>query len=119
MPIEIDASMPVDNLQGGSQGGRHLPEREGLRRAVMPTVTNISAYVSILSSLIMGRGIAGGWGSTRLACHPKLSRNHSSFPPPSLSSSCHPLPGAEVNNTHLFQYYHINVKVQLSPNGKT
>lgn len=56
MPIEIDASVPVDNLEGGSQGGRQLLEREGLRRAVTPTVTNISAYVSILSSLIMGRG---------------------------------------------------------------
>lgn len=55
VPIEIDASVPVDNLEGGSQGGQHLLEREGLRRAVMPTVTNISAYVSILSSLIMGR----------------------------------------------------------------
>lgn len=56
MPIEIDASVPVDNLEGASQGGQHLLEREGLRRAVMPTVTNISAYVSILSSLIMGGG---------------------------------------------------------------
>lgn len=56
MPIEIDASVPVDNLEGGSECGQHLLEREGLRRAVTPTVTNISAYVSILSSLIMGRG---------------------------------------------------------------
>lgn len=30
-----------------------------------------------------------------------------------------PPSGAEVNNTHLFQYYHNNVKVQLSHNGKT
>lgn len=59
MPIEIDASVPVDNLEGGSQGGQQLLEREGLRRAVMPTVTNISAYVSILSSLIMGGGGGG------------------------------------------------------------
>lgn len=86
MPIEIDASVPVDNLEGDSQGGRQLLEREGLRRAVTPSVTNISAYVSILSSLIMGRG-GGSWGgSARLACHPKLSRNHSSFPPPFLFS---------------------------------
>lgn len=38
-----------------------------------------------------------------------------SFPPPSRSIP----PRRRVNNTHLFQYYHINVKVQLSPNGKT
>lgn len=67
MPIEIDASVPVDNLEGGSQGGRQLLEREGLRRAVTPTVTNISAYVSILSSLIMGRG--GGSRGGQLAWH--------------------------------------------------
>lgn len=118
MPIEIDASVPIDNLEGGSQGGRQILERKGLRRAVTPTVTNISAYVSILSSLIMARGgPGGGGGSLRLACHPELSRNHSSFPPPPLLPSTPA--GAEVNNMHLFQYYHINVKVQLSPNGKT
>lgn len=38
-----------------------------------------------------------------------------SFSPPSRSIP----PRRRVNNTHLFQYYHINVKVQLSPNGKT
>lgn len=62
MPIEIDASVPIDNLEGGSQGGRQILERKGLRRAVTPTVTNISAYVSILSSLIMARGGPGGGG---------------------------------------------------------
>lgn len=41
MPIEIDASVPVDNLQGGSRVGRRLLERGGLRRAVTPTVTNM------------------------------------------------------------------------------
>lgn len=98
MPIEIDASVPIDNLEGGSQGSHHLLEREGLRRAVMPTVTNISAYVSILSSLIMGRGkdCRGSGcetgGSACTTCHPKLFRNHSSFPPPTH-------PGVEVNNT--------------------
>lgn len=56
MPIEIDASVPIDNLEGGSLGGQQLLEREGLRSAVTQTVTNISAYVSILSSLIMGKG---------------------------------------------------------------
>lgn len=98
MPIEMDASVPVDNLEGGSQGGQQLLEREGLRRAVTQTVTNFSAYVSILSSLIMGRGGGSRGGATCLACHPKLSRNHSSFPP-SLSSSLPPPSGAEVNNT--------------------
>lgn len=67
------------------------------------TVTNISAYVSILSSLIMGRGGrvggggvvggGGGGGSTRLVCHPLLESVQESFiiwlrpsPPPSTSS---------------------------------
>lgn len=89
MPIEIDASVPVDNLEGGSQGGRQLLEREGLRRAVTPTVTNISAYVSILSSLIMGRGERIVGGVTSPGMSPKAVQK-SFIIPSSLSSFLHP-----------------------------
>lgn len=99
MPIEIDASVPVDNLEGGSQGGRQLLEREGLRRAVTPTVTNISAYVSILSSLIMGRGGGSRGGVSSPGMSPKAVQK--SFIIPSSSPLFFPPPpsGAEVDNT--------------------
>lgn len=70
------------------------------------TVTNISAYVSILSSLIMGRGVRGGedgvieavaattgqlaWFVTRSW---NLSRSHSSFgSAPAIPLHLQPLP---------------------------
>lgn len=84
MPIEIDASVPVDN-QG--QAGQRGSTSRSPGRAVMPTVTNISAYVSILSSLI--RGGLGSPGVTQ-SC-PEII-HHPASPP--LSSPAFPPPPA-------------------------
>lgn len=100
MPIEIDASVPIDNLEGGSLGGQQLLEREGLRSAVAQTVTNISAYVSILSSLIMGKGGGlQGTGVSMPGMSPKAVQK--SFIIPSCLPRFLPPPpaSAEVNNT--------------------
>lgn len=76
---------------GGRLTGRPAVTREG--RPEKGCDADCNQYFCICLHFVKSdygkrRRLAGG--SARLACHPKLSRNHSSFPPPSLSSLLHP-----------------------------